>query len=49
MSFLSDEEPRLPYPTKNVLFNEEEIEEYTIPESDKAQVLAQSYVFEPVP
>ncbi|TKJ40372.1 hypothetical protein CEE37_08575 [candidate division LCP-89 bacterium B3_LCP] len=49
MSFLSEEEPRLPYPTKNVPFHGEDIEEYIIPENDKEEVLAQMYIFEPIP
>ena len=45
----NDEEPRLPFETKKMRVNGGEIEEYIIPEEQKADVLDQLYPFEPVP
>jgi hypothetical protein len=45
----SDEEPRLPFETKKMRVNGGVIEEYIIPEEQKADVLDQLYPFEPVP
>lgn len=44
-----DGEPRLPFPTRTVQANGCEVEEYVIPETDKARVLQELYPFEPVP
>ena len=44
-----DEEPRLSFPTKKVRAGDGEIEEYIIPETKKAEVLADLYPFVPVP
>ncbi len=40
---------RLPYPTKPLIINGEELEEYVIPEEKKAEVLRQLYLFRPIP
>lgn len=42
-------EPRLPYETRKVPAREGWIEEYVIPEEDKAAVLETLYPFDPVP
>jgi hypothetical protein len=44
-----DEEPRLPFPTKPLVINDVQLEEYIIPENKKAEVLNELYPFEPVP
>ncbi len=49
MSYKSDGEPRLPFPTKKIEVHGRMIEEYIIPEENKAEVLDQMYLFEPVP
>jgi len=41
--------PRLSYPTRQVPEGAEMIEEYIIPDEEKAQVLEQLYPFDPVP
>ena len=41
--------PRLFYPTRHVPEGAEMIEEYIIPDEEKAQVLEQLYPFDPVP
>ena len=41
----TNEEPRLPYPTKPLFIGGEEIEEYVIPEEKRAEVLKQLYIF----
>jgi hypothetical protein len=41
--------PRLSYPTRLVPAGAEKIEEYIIPEGEKAQVLDDLYPFDPVP
>ena len=41
--------PRLSYPTRLVPAGAEMIEEYVIPDGEKAQVLEQLYPFDPVP
>jgi hypothetical protein len=41
--------PRLPFPTRTVGSGTGEVEEYIIPEEDKARVLEEMYPFEPVP
>ena len=41
--------PRLSYPTRQVPAGAEMIEEYIIPDEEKAQVLEQLYPFDPVP
>jgi len=45
----SEEEPRLPFETKKIRVHGGEVEEYIIPEEQKADVLDQLYPFEPVP
>ena len=42
-------DPRLSYPTRHVPEGAEIIEEYIIPDGEKAQVLEQLYPFDPVP
>jgi len=49
MSYLFEEQERLPYPTKRIEIHGVEIEEYIIPAHRKADVLAEMYLFEPVP
>lgn len=49
MQFLGKPEPRLPYPTKKLVMQGEEFEEYIIPDDKKAEVLDQMYLFDPVP
>jgi hypothetical protein len=44
-----DEEVRLPFPTRPLVINGVEIEEYLIPDDKKADVLNELYVFDPVP
>jgi len=44
-----DEEPRLPFPTKPLVIDGVELEEYVIPVEKRAEVLAQLYIFDPVP
>jgi len=39
----------LPFPTKPLVMNGVEIEEYIIPEEKKAEVLKDMYIFYPVP
>ena len=41
--------PPLPYPTRPVTAGGEAVEEYIIPEGDKAGVLERLYPFDPVP
>ncbi len=43
------EEFRLPFPTKSLFINGEEVEEYIIPEEKKDLVLKALYLFQPVP
>jgi len=43
------QEPRLPFPTKPLIINGVEVEEYIIPEHKKAEVLKALYIFQPVP
>ena len=45
----SDEEPRLPFETKPLTINGEQIEEYVIPDEKKAEVLEQMYISHPIP
>lgn len=45
----TNEEPRLPFPTKPLVINGTKIEEYIIPDEKKAEVLKQLYIFKPVP
>jgi hypothetical protein len=45
----TNEDPRLPFPTKPLVINGTKIEEYIIPDEKKAEVLAQLYIFDPVP
>lgn len=45
----TNEDPRLPFPTKPLVINGTKIEEYIIPDEKRAEVLAQLYIFEPVP
>ncbi len=40
---------RLPFPTKPLILNGEELEEYVIPEDRKAEVLRELYLFRPIP
>lgn len=40
---------RLPYPTKPLVINGLELEEYLIPEDRKAEVLRDLYLFRPIP
>jgi len=47
--FQNDEQPMLPYPTKPLMINDVMIEEYIIPEEEKAAVLQKLYIFDPVP
>ncbi len=42
-------EPRLSYPTRTVQVGRDAVEEYLIPEGDKAAVLKQLYPFKPLP
>jgi len=42
-------EARLPFPTKPLVMNGIELEEYVIPEEKKAEVLGDLYIFHPVP
>lgn len=49
MSLLGESEPRLPFPTKQIDFHGEEIEEYIIPDDQRASVLEVMYLFDPVP
>lgn len=42
-------EDRLPYPTRPLKVQGGEVEEYIIPEDQKAEVLQQLYLFDPVP
>jgi len=44
-----DSEVRLPFPTKLLVINGVEIEEYVIPDDKKADVLNELYIFDPVP
>ena len=44
-----DGEPRLPFPTRTVQTATGEVEEYLIPEAEKARVLEELYPFVPVP
>jgi hypothetical protein len=44
-----DDEPRLPFPTRNVNIWKDTIEEYIIPDEHKASVLQKLYPFVPVP
>jgi len=44
-----NEEPMLPFPTKPLVIHGVKIEEYIIPADKKAEVLAQIYIFTPVP
>lgn len=41
--------PRLPYPTRPVSAAEGDVDEYLIPDGEKARVLDELYPFEPVP
>jgi hypothetical protein len=41
--------PRLTYPTRTIGAGTQAVEEYVIPEEDKARVLNDLYPFEPVP
>lgn len=45
----TNEEPRLPFPTKPLIIGGEEIEEYVIPDNKRAEVLEQLYIFDPIP
>ncbi len=49
MNLPGDEEKRLPFPTIPAEINGVEIEEYIIPDEEKAEVLKQLYIFDPVP
>jgi hypothetical protein len=49
MSHVMQPEPRLPFPTKQIDFYGQEIEEYLIPDYKKSEVLAEMYLFDPVP
>ncbi len=49
MNLLGDEEDRLPFPTIPTEINGVKIEEYIIPDEDKAEVLKQLYLSDPVP
>ena len=49
MSFHDEEEPRLPYPTINVPWNNDMIEEYVIPDEDREEVLKKMYFFDGAP
>jgi hypothetical protein len=40
---------RLPFPTKPLVIDGVELEEYVIPEDRKAEVLRQLYLFRPIP
>ncbi len=40
---------RLPFRTKSLIINGDEVEEYIIPEGKKAEVLSALYCFRPVP
>ncbi len=40
---------KLPYPTRPLQVQGGTVEEYIIPEENKAEVLAQLYIFDPVP
>jgi hypothetical protein len=40
---------RLPYPVRKVPAGEETVEEYVIPEEDRARILDSLYPFDPVP
>jgi len=42
-------QPRLPYPTRPVAAAEGDVDEYLIPDGEKARVLDELYPFEPVP
>ncbi len=42
-------ESKLPYPTRPLKVQGGTVEEYLIPDDKKAEVLAQLYIFEPVP
>jgi hypothetical protein len=41
--------PRLPYPTRFLFVNGIQVEEYIIPDSRRADVLKDLYIFHPVP
>jgi len=43
------EDFRLPFPTKSLFINGEEVEEYIIPEEKKDLVLKALYLFHPIP
>jgi len=45
----TNEEPRLPFPTKPLVIDGVELEEYVIPVEKRAEVLEQLYIFDPVP
>jgi hypothetical protein len=47
--FPDDEQPRLPFPTKPLVIQGEEVEEYIIPDEKRAEVLAEMYLGTPVP
>jgi len=42
-------DPRLPFPTKPLIINGTEVEEYIIPDKKKAEVLQALYIFRPIP
>ena len=46
---MKNEEPRLPFPTKPLVINGLEIEEYIIPDEKRADVLKELYIFDSVP
>jgi len=50
MTMLRNErKPRLPFPTREVRIAGGTVEQYVIPDEKKAEVLAELYLFDPVP